>query len=211
MKTKLVAILFLSTLFTVNAQNAKDILDKCNAAYNKAGGITATFTINAQDVKNKTTYSQDGQAQLKGNKFRVEVVDGVTWFDGKTQWVYDKGSDEVNISTPSGEDLAGISPSVLLSIYKVGFKLNYKGEKKENGKSVYVVELVPEKKKSEINKMSISVDKLTYLFTSLTMYNKDGMNNELIVKKMQTGVNIDNSKFSFSKKEYPKAEVVDLR
>lgn len=211
MKTKLFITLLCTVFFTLNAQNAKDILDKCNVAYNKAGGISAFFTVNTEDTKNKITHSQDGQAQLKGNKFRIDLVDGLTWFDGKTQWIYDKGSDEVNISTPSGEDLAGLSPSALLSIYKTGFKLNYKGEKNEGGKSVYLVEMIPEKKKSEITKMVISVDKATNMFTSIKLHGKDGVNNHLIIKKMQTGQTYDDGKFVFNKKDYPNAEIVDLR
>ncbi len=212
MKTKLtVLFVFFISVFTVNAQNAKTILDNASKAYNSAGVITASFTINTEDVKNKTTYSQDGKAYLKGDKFKIDAVDGITWFDGKTQWVYVKGSEEVNISEPTGEELASVSPAILLNMYKTGFKLNYKGEKKNGGKTVYMVELVPESKKSEFSKMYVNIDKTTNLFTSIQMFGKNGMNNHLIVKSMQTRTNLPDNTFVFNKKDYPKAEVIDLR
>lgn len=198
-------------VFGLNAQNAKDILDKANLAYNQAGGITASFTINTEDVKGKTIYSQDGKAYLKGNKFKIDVPDGITWFDGKTQWVYAKDGDEVNVSNPTGEELAGVSPSVILSLYKTGFKLNYKGEKKEKSKTVYVVEMIPLGKKTEFSKMVVSIDKVTNIFTSVSTFGKDGIDNHLIINKIQTGVSLADNVFVFNKKEYPGVEVIDLR
>lgn len=211
MKKNLSILAFLFSIFALQAQDAKAILDKANLTYNQAGGITASFTINTEDVKRKTVYSQDGKAYLKGNKFKIDVPDGITWFDGKTQWVYAKGGDEVNVSNPTGEELAGVSPFVLLSLYKAGFKLNYKGEKKEKAKTVYVVEMIPIGKKAEFTKMVVHIDKATNIFTSVNTFGKDGINNQLIITKLQTGVNLPDNTFVFNQKEYPKIEVVDLR
>lgn len=212
MKTK-ISILFclLASIVGLHAQNAKNILDNANKAYNDAGIITASFTINTEDSKNKLNYSQDGKAFLKGNKFKIDVPDGTTWFDGTTQWVYVKGSDEVNVSNPTGEELASVSPAIILNIYKTGFKLNYRGEKIIKGKPVYIVELIPLNKKSEFSKIYVNIDKATNLFTSIRMYDKNGFNNELIINKIQTKTNLAENIFVFNKKEFPKAEIVDLR
>lgn len=211
MKRNLSILALLLCVFCLNAQNARDILDKANLAYNRAGGITASFTINTEEVKGKTVYSQDGKAYLKGNKFKIDVPDGITWFDGKTQWVYAKGSDEVNVSNPTGEELAGVSPSVLLSLYKTGFKLNYKGEKKEKSKTVYVIEMIPLGKKTEFSKMIVYIDKVSNIFTSVSTFGKDGVNNHLLITKIQTGVSLADNVFVFNKKEYPGVDVIDLR
>lgn len=211
MRIKLAILALFSSFLFLNAQDAKSILDKANQAYNNAGGITATFTLNTEDSRNKTTYSQDGTTLLRGNKFKIEVPDGITWFDGKTQWTYAKGGDEVNVSNPTGDELAGISPSVLLNIYKSGFKLNYAGENKDNGKLVYSVDLIPESKKTDFKKMTINIDKANSLFTSIKVYGKDGITNHLIIKKLQTGSNFTDKTFIFNPKEYPNVEVVDLR
>lgn len=211
MKTKFTVIFLFIFAGIINAQNARTILDNANKAYNEAGGITASFTAKTTDTKNKTTYSQDGKAYLKGNKFKIDIPDGITWFDGKTQWVMVSGSDEVNVSNPTGEELAGVSPSVLLNIYKTGFILTYKGEKKENGKVVYSVELVPENKKSEFSKMNVNIDKTTNLFTSIEMFNKNGINNLLTIKNLRKESSLPDNTFVFNKKDYPTVEVIDLR
>lgn len=46
---------------------------------------------------------------MKGNKFKIEIPDAITWFDGTTQWVYIKDTDEVNITNPTGDELQAIS------------------------------------------------------------------------------------------------------
>lgn len=211
MKLKLLLATLLCSIAFAHAQNARTILDKANEAFINAGGIKATFLLNSEDKGQKITYTQDGTIYIKGNKFKIDVPDGITWFDGKTQWSYIKGSDEVNVSNPSGDELAGISPSVLLNIYKKGFKLNYKGEATENGKKVYIVELIPESNKADFLKLIIKLNKADYLFTSIILYQKDGVVNTLRMKQIQTKVNLPDNTFIFNKASYPNVEVIDLR
>lgn len=211
MKLKLTT--FLTAIFVFSAtfaQNPKTILDNATSAYNKAGGIALSFTLNTEDSKNKTTYSQDGKASLKGDKFKIEVPDGTTWFDGKTQWVYISDSEEVNVSEPSGEELASISPSFFLSLYKQGFKLNYKGEKKEQGKLSYQIEMIPTKK-GEYSKIAVSIDKATNLFNKVSFYGKTGIHTHLLIRKFETNKTYADQIFKFDKKQYPGVEIVDLR
>lgn len=210
MRIYLLLLCFLSGIFQIEAQDARKILDKASEAYNKAGGIHAIFTLNTEDVKNKITNSEDGQAYLKGNKFQIDLPDGITWFDGKTQWVYAKGGDEVNVSSPTGDELAGISPAVLLNIYKNGFKLTYKGEKKEGNKSVFIVEMIPPKK-TEYSKITITIDKITNLFSTISLSGTNGYNSLLKIRKMEAGLNLPESTFVFNKSKYPNVEVIDLR
>ncbi|MDR0823970.1 MAG: outer-membrane lipoprotein carrier protein LolA [Prevotella sp.] len=212
MKLKSFALFFLITFTAgLSAQNARAILDKASEAYNKAGGINVTFTLDTKDAKSKTTYSYDGKVFMKGDKFKLEIPDAITWFDGKTQWVYVKDTEEVNISNPTGEELQGISPSVLFSIYKKGFNLTYKGEKRVGGKTVQEIELTPQKKNADITKIMVQIDKVANTFSKITLIDKAGLENALFIKTYQQGVNIPDTTFSFNKKNYPKVEIVDLR
>jgi len=212
MKSKLLFIIITIFSFQVTtAQNAKDILDKVSKAYNDAGGLILSFTLNIEDTNDKTTYSHDGKAYIRGNKFKIDIPDGITWFDGKTQWVYMTGSDEVNVSNPTGEELVSISPVALLNIYKTGFKLNYKGEKTIKGKNVYIVEMIPEKKNSDVTKFILNIDKTTLLFTQVTLNGKDKVNNHLIINSSQKGISLPDNTFVFNKKEYPDLEINNLR
>ncbi|NDV96089.1 hypothetical protein D0T84_14370 [Dysgonomonas sp. 521] len=212
MKTRLLSLIALSVFtLSISAQDARSILDKAADAYNKAGGVTVSFTLDSKDTKAKTVYSYDGKALMKGDKFKIEIPDAVTWFDGTTQWVYVKDTEEVNISNPTGEELQGISPSMLFGIYKKGYNLTYKGEKRLAGKTIQEVELTPQKKNADISKIQVQIDKANNIFSKITLTDKVGVQNILSIKSYQAGTSIPDATFSFNKKDYPRAEVVDLR
>ena len=211
MKLKLITFILICFSISTSAQNAKAILDKASAAYNNAGGITASFRLDVKDTKKKQTYSSDGKAWLKGNKFKLETPDGTTWFDGKTQWVYIKDSDEVNVSNPTGEELNMISPSAMFNMYKTGFNLVYKGEKTLGGKSIVEVEMTPQKKGQDITKIIVQIDKATNIFSAITIVDKSGIQNILTISKLQTNAFVADTTFTFLKKDYPTAEIIDLR
>lgn len=211
MKTKLFTLFILTiSAMSISGQNARAILDKASEAYNKTGAVTANFTLDTKDLKAKQTYSYDGRVSMKGNKFKIEIPDAITWFDGTTQWVYVKDTEEVNISNPTGEELQAISPSVLFSIYKKGFKLMHKGVKRINGKTVDEIELIPQKKGGEFTKIIVEVDQANNLFSKITITDKAGLQNIVTIKNYQKGTLADNL-FQFNKNEYPRAEIVDLR
>ena len=212
MQIKLLATaIFTVFSLSVSAQNARAILDKASETYNNAGGVTATFTLDSKDTKAKSTYSYDGKAYMKGNKFKIEIPDAITWFDGTTQWVYIKDTEEVNVSTPTGEELQAISPSVLFNIYKKGFNLNYKGEKHISGKLLQEIDLIPQKKGSEFTKITVLVNKASSTFWRITLTDKVGIENILTIKNYQTGTSIQDSIFQFNAKDYPRVEIIDLR
>lgn len=212
MKTKLFTLLFLIFSFVaIQAQDAKAILDKAWNAYNTAGGITANFTLDTKDKTAKVTYSQDGKAYMKGNKFKLEIPDGITWFDGKTQWVYMNDVNEVNVSNPTEAELQAISPISLFGIYKSGFNLVSKGAKLVNGKSVATIEMTPQKKNSDITKITVEIERSTNVFTKIVVDNKSGLQNVLTIRNYVSGVSLADATFAFDKKNYPTAEVIDLR
>ncbi len=212
MKTRLLALLLLFSFTGMAfAQNARSILDKASETYNKAGGIIATFTINSKDTKTRNTNSYDGKVYMKVNKFKIEIPYAITWFDGTTQWVYVKDTEEVNISTPTGEELQAISPSVLFNIYKKGFNLKYSGEKKFNGRAMHEVILTPQIKYSEFTKIVVQIDKTSNIFSQIIVTDKAGMENALIIKKYDINQSLSDTTFQFNKKDYPQAEIVDLR
>lgn len=213
MKLRLTILLFLfSTLITMSmAQNARSILDNAASKFNSAGGITAGFILNSKELKSNIVYSYDGRVWMKGEKFKIDIPEMTNWFDGTTQWVYIKETEEVNITTPSADELQSISPSVLFSIYKKGFKLTYKGEEKIEGKTALVVELLPEVKKSSVKRLIVYIDKITNMPVKLVMYDDSGYENTVIIHNLKSQQNLEDKVFSFDAKQYPDVEIVDLR
>ena len=108
------------------AQDAVTILDKSAQFYEQSNGIKAKFTLHTSIPQQNVSESLEGIIQMKGDKFKLETPDMTTWYDGKTQWVYVERNEEVNISTPTGDELQFTNPALVLRMYKKGFSAVYK-------------------------------------------------------------------------------------
>ena len=193
--------LIMMLLFSVGAQaeSAKRILDKAAASVSNPGGVQAHF-----QMISKQFGSTEGEIAVKGNKFHATTPDATIWFDGKTQWTYMKSNDEVNVSTPTEAQLQAINPYNFINIYKKGYKLSSK--KVEN---FYEVHLVPTDKNRKIQEMYIIVDANSYHPTHVKMKQKDKWST-VIISQLKTAT-LSDDMFQFNSKDFPKAEIIDLR
>lgn len=195
----------------LHAQEAVSILDKAEAAYEKANGIKAAFTMRTRSDARQVTESFEGTIQMKGDKFVWQTPDMTTWFDGTTQWTYVPRNGEVNVSAPTGEELQFTNPALLLRSYKKGFDAVYKGEcTAPNGKSAYEIELTP-KKKGDIRKAILQIEKFSSFPASITVETKNGMLSTIQIDRLETGINQPDGFFVFKEADFPDAEIIDLR
>ncbi len=193
------------------AQNATDILDKAASLYNSSNGITATFTIRTHSEIQNTAESFEGTINLKGDKFTLVTPDMITWFDGTTQWAYMPVIGEVNVSTPTSDELQLINPAILLGNYKKGFTAKYKGESTaSNAKAAYDIELTP-KKKGDIIKVELQVVKYSGMPARIVVEYKNKLSNTIHISNLKTGIDQPDSFFQFDESTYPDAEIIDLR
>ncbi len=216
MKIQKVAVLLLTVCLLLctrqgTAQNATTILDKAAATYEASGGISATFVMHTRYDAQKASENFEGTIEMKGDKFRLETPDMKVWFDGTTQWSYVERNEEVNVTTPSGEELQLTNPTLLLKSYKKGFTAKYVGESTaESGKSAYDVELTA-KKKSDIVKVALQIEKSSAFPVKICVETKNGVSTTIHIRNLKTGLDIRDESFTFKESEYPDAEVIDLR
>lgn len=195
----------------LRAQDAVVILDKAAAAYDKANGIKATFTMRTRSEARQINESFEGTIQMKGDKFVWQTPDMTTWFDGTTQWTYVSRNEEVNVSTPTGDELQFTNPAWLLRSYKKGFNTVYQGEcTAPNGKSAYEIELTP-KKKGDIVKAVLQIEKFSSFPVVITVETKNGISSTIQISRFETGINQPDDFFVFKEADFPGAEIIDLR
>jgi outer membrane lipoprotein-sorting protein len=198
---KHIALYILATLLpmTLHAQQARTILDKAAATVSNPGGVEAQF-----QVISKAFGSTSGTIAIKGNKFHATTPQATVWFDGKTQWTYVNGNDEVNISTPTEAELQAINPYNFINIYKKGFRLTAK-----TVGGAYEVHLTPTDKKRNIEEMYIIVDQKTCRPTHVKMRQNNKWST-IIISHLKAR-NIAESTFKFNSADFPHAEIIDLR
>lgn len=180
------------------AQSAKAVLDKA------AGTITAQSGVKANFKMTTANGSTSGTIAIKGKKFYATTPQAKVWFDGKTQWTYLKNNDEVNVSNPTEAQLQAINPYNFINLYKRGYTytMNTAG-------SDYVIHLMASNADRKIKELFISVNKKSYQPKQVKMLQgKKWTTFDINSIKKE---NIPDSQFRFNAKDFPKAEVIDLR
>ena len=207
----LIALLSLPVIAQQQQSQAKAVLEKTAEAFKKASGVRADFTLKALN-DGRLEGRENGVIQLKGEKFMLKTSETTTWFDGKTQWSYMVRNDEVNVSTPTQEELQQINPYTFLYMYQKGFSYKLGTVKTFQGKAVWEVVLTANDKKQELESITLYVTKNTYEPLYILLQQRDQQTrNEITVTGYQTRLNYADSIFSFDKKQYPNAEIIDLR
>ena len=207
----LIALLSLPVIAQQQQSQAKVILDKTAEAFRKAGGVKADFTVKAVG-KGHLEGRENGIIQLKGEKFMLKTSETTTWFDGKTQWSYMVRNDEVNVSNPTQEELQQINPYTFLYMYQKGFSYKLGTVKVYQGKAVWEVILTANDKKQELESITLYVTKSTYEPVYIQLQQRGQQTrNEITVTAYQTGLDYADHVFTFDRKAYPTAEVIDLR
>ncbi|MEG1564478.1 MAG: LolA-like putative outer membrane lipoprotein chaperone [Bacteroides sp.] len=212
MRSYLFTLLLVCTLplFAQQQAEAKVVLDRTAAAFEKAGGVKAHFRMQAFK-NNRSLGESDGIIQLKGAKFVLKTPESITWFDGRTQWSYLTGSNEVNISTPTPGELQSINPYALLSLYQKGFAYRLGVVKSLRGKSVYEVILTATSLRQELSRIVLYVAKESYQPITINVEMRDKSRSLITVTGYQAGLKYPDKVFVFNPKLYPRAEMIDLR
>ena len=177
---------------------AKQVLDKAAATVSNKDGVKANFKVTTAQG------TLTGTIAVKGQKFYATTMHAMMWFDGKTQWTYMKKNDEVNVANPSESEIQAINPYNFINMYKKGYKMTM-----TTAATDYTVHLTATDAKRQVQELFITVDKKSYHPTQVKMlkgkkwtsFDISDLKNEKLADSM----------FSFNAKDFPTAEVIDLR
>ena len=181
------------------ASQARKVLDRTAAVVGHKGGASASFTITGAKIG-----TTSGTIAIKGNKFRAITSKAMVWFNGKTQWTYMKQTNEVNISTPTQAQQMQMNPYTFISMYKSGYNLQLSTQ----GNS-YKVHMKAQNGSRSVKEAYIIINKNTYSPTQVKMLQG---NHWLTIRISNFRAKAQSdATFVFSSKDFPKAEIIDLR
>lgn len=184
----------------LHAQNATSVLDKSAATLRAAGNVKIGFTLEVDGG------ASAGYIKLQRQKFVVNVGGSITWFDGKTMWTYVKANEEVNVTNPSADAVAKMNPYAFLSFYKKGYTAKMgKGTAREHEV------LLTGKSGSPYTNVVVRINKSTQYPTFIKMTSSKGAVTTIRCNSFLKNQKYKDSTFQFNKKNYPDAEIVDLR
>ncbi len=202
-------LLFALLGMTLQAQvDGMKILDKAANKIATYGDVCVEFRA--------TTYSgteeqgrMEGKMSLQGMKYQLDTPEMMTWYNGLTQWTLIPENKEVNISTPTAEEIQAIHPYSFLSLYRKGYDIEVKDSKLRD-QAMYEVHLTAQKKDMPMQELYVDVRKSDYtLFCIRVRQGKSW--NRISLQTIKGGLKFSDADFTFPKEKYPDYEIIDLR
>lgn len=188
-------------------KEAHEVIDRLTDNFRKAGGIEMHFEVLLPDGS-KT----DGRISLKGERFKLEAPGMTTWFDGATQWTYLHQSNEVNISTPTAAELQSLNPYAWLHLHEQGYQAVFRPALSQFD-DYSVVFATTGDPKQEFSLLIVRIDSQTHTPRGVAFWlraDKEA-STKITVKQYKDKCSFADSHFRFDPKQYPDAEVIDLR
>lgn len=182
------------------AQTPRQVLDQTASVLSSYPSSTVKFQASLGKKGNTS-----GTLTVQGRKFHLNTPEALAWFDGKTLWTLMRSSNEVNVTTPSAAEIQSMNPYYFINLYKKDYDLSMKPEGNKR-----VVTLSAQKRQS-IQTMVITVDSRTSLPSKVVMTSPRGTVTTINISNIKGGKKMADSAFTFNPKDYPKAQIIDLR
>ena len=206
-KTFLFTLLACS-VFAQNTPKAKEILDKAAAKFKAYPAAEINFTLTMENPDEGINETHQGKAWMKGNLYKLNLMDVENYYDGKNIYTYMPEVEEVNIKNPNEEEEELLNPTTLFDIHNQGFEqklVNISG-------NIAYIELFPTNTDRNFTKIGIWVNPATSSIQKVTSFGKDGNNVTIMLKNIkQLSPAPADTFFKFETTKHPNVEVIDLR
>lgn len=202
MKRTLLAIfaIFLAAIGAV-AATPQQIVQRAASKLKAAQSVQVAYTLTAEG------HSSQGMLTISGNRFTVSSPGLSSWYDGKTQWTYSQQMGEVNVVTPTPDELQQINPFAIIS--SLGKDYTMTAAKAPKGYSA--VSLKANDRHSDITAATVTFSDATQWPTAIRLTLANRQTIDIAIDRITTGGAIPAEYFRFDTRKYPGVQVVDLR
>ncbi len=196
----------ISPVYAQDDKRALTILDAMSKRYQALSSYKVAFTYAAPGGR-----PAKGEATVKGEKFLLKMADQEILNDGKVMATFLKESNEVTLQDYDPEEIGDLSPARVYLAYKKGYKNTFIGETKANGRTYENVRLTPVNSSSPVSRIELTIDKDDKSIKGWKIFAKGNETTGFEVTDFSTNPAVSDSEFVFSSRNFPGAEVVDLR
>jgi len=203
-KTKLASLfsLMLISLITVQAQDAKALLDEVSSKVKSYDNILIDFKYSLDNAKEQVKQDTRGNITLKGEYYFLNMLGVTRISNGKKIYTIVPEDEEVTISTYNDEENKGISPSKMLTFYEQGYTYNMEHLKNINGRRIQFIKLSPKNSNAEIKNILLGIDMQTKHVYKLIQTDSYGTSYTITIHSFKTNQVISQNLFVFDEEKY---------
>lgn len=210
----LLLIFLHSNLLQAQDQKAKNILDELSKKTKSYNTMKAEFEYRMFSESDGIDEVQQGSLISKGNKYHLNIAGQEIISDGKTVWTVLSDAEEVQVNNvpEETEEADFVSPNSILTLWEKGFKYQFEASGKLDGRSVEIIKLFPiksDEKSFHTIRLFVREDKSA--IEKIEIKGKDGTDYIYTIKKFESNPTVADKTFTFSVKEHPNFDVIDLR
>ena len=202
----LLTISILALSFCVKAQNAEQVfksaVDKLKAYKN----IEIAFDYQMKNAEAGIDELMTGSGFLQGDAYKINVAGQDMICDGKTSWTYLADSEEVMISSVDPEESS--SPFAMITSYYDNVTAKFVDNGNASRKSI---EITPKGADNAFSKLVVVIDSKTLDLKEAHVFDNNGSEFIYKITKFVTNQALPANTFTFNEKDYPNAEIIDMR
>ncbi|MDR0982071.1 MAG: outer membrane lipoprotein carrier protein LolA [Culturomica sp.] len=208
MKFLITTAIVLLVVIGLKAQDAKTILDKAAQKISSYKSIEADFDLTMENTAENIQEKYSGKVYMKGNMYKLDIMDVVTFFDGENIYSYMPEVQEVNVKMPDAGSEELLNPATIFNIHNTGFKQKLVSDQNNEA----YIELYPNDLGKNFTKIGVLINTKENFLQKITSFGKDGNNLIITINNVKQPAEIPaDSFFTFDTKLYPNVEVIDLR
>jgi len=147
-----------------------------------------------------------GKAQIKGDKYRIDMGDFLAIFDGKQTFMVYPDDKEINLVSGPQSGI-NITPSAILASYEKGYSYTMGGKETIGGKTIQYIRMKPAAV-IDVKEILIGVDTKTKQLYSYEQFGQNGVNTKLTVTAYTVNTDVSDNLFSLKSSEFAGFDVI---
>lgn len=195
--------------FAVVAQDdAVALLDKIIADIKAGAALQQDYSYIVFDEDDAVVYSDKGVLKLDHERYALDMENMKVWCDGTTQWSYMKDIDEVYITDAGFEEAQNLSPLYIMEAYRA----NYTLELGEEQAGIRILTMKAKDADAEINELKLFIDMgEPPVLTGMYIYMSGQGYAQIVLGESKRGCKFGKDTYRCQVKNFPTAEIVDMR
>ena len=210
MKTKINAIInfFLLQIISVylvfgqGHEESRLLLDKVSKNLLSKQNMNFEFTYKLENSKEKITQEIEGNAQISGEKYKLNFMDIEQIYDGYKTYTIIPENEEINIESGDGNSDLMIKPTNLINFYTSGYGYEWDIKQIVMDRTIQYVKLLPIEENSDVKYLLIGVDVNNLNLFKIIEIGKNGTNTTLKIKNQSYNISLPENHFNFDTELY---------
>ena len=205
MKTKINAIInfFLLQIISIyfvfgqGHEESRLLLDKVSKNLLSKQNVNFEFTYKLENSKEKITQEIEGNAQISGEKYKLNFMDIEQIYDGYKTYTIIPENEEINIESGDGNSDLMIKPTNLITFYTSGYGYEWDIKQIVMGRTIQYVKLLPIEENSDVKYLLVGVDIDNLNLFKIIEIGKNGTNTTLKIKNQSFNISLPENYFDF--------------